>query len=178
MMRVTPPPPRVLPSPRCQASCWKTPPSICSSAATMRACRSERYSATSAAIGWFAMKASGFARLGRGNGAVADVAAVLHAIEADAVHGLIGAALRHLDGIPERGDAQHAPARGYGLLARQRRAGVEHLAVLGGRRQAADGVALARGVGIAVRGQHHAERGTAVPVGLGRVELAVHGRFD
>ena len=47
--------------------------------------------------------------------AVADVAAVLAAVEEDAVGDLIGALLRAAHVVAERGHAKHAPARGDDL---------------------------------------------------------------
>jgi hypothetical protein len=46
------------------------------------------------------------------DGAVADVAAELGAVEADALQHLVGVLLRRLHRVGQRGDAQHAAAGG------------------------------------------------------------------
>src|SRR3954468_24689686 len=98
--------------------------------------------------------------------AVADVLAVLHAVEADALHRLVRAGAGHLHGVAECGDAKDPAAARHERLALGARRGVEHAAIVRRRRNPGDGVALARIVGVAVRGHHDTERGAAVPFGL------------
>src|SRR4051812_26800127 len=105
-------------------------------------------------------------------GAVADVLAVLHAVEADLIDRLIGAGARHLHRVAERSDAEDTAAVGDDGLAFLAGTGVEHAAIVAWLRQAVDLVALARLIRIAVRGEHHAERRAAVPFGLGAIERA------
>jgi len=64
-----------------------------------------------------------------GNGAPADIAPHLAAIEVDSVGDFIGAFLRHLYHGTQRGDAQHAPAVGHHLAVLYGRAGVEHMRI-------------------------------------------------
>src|SRR5207244_11402903 len=56
--------------------------------------------------------------------AMSDITPHLNAVEADLLGDLVSAALRHLDVMAERGDAQHAPAASDHALAVQRGAGV------------------------------------------------------
>src|SRR5687768_4156106 len=158
MTRVSPPPP----SARCHASLRNFPPSSASRAATMRACRPERYSWTAS-----------FTLISLLQGAVADVLAVLHALEADGLERLVGAGARHLHRIAERGDAQYAPAVRHQGLAFEARTGMEHAAIGGRLGQSADPVALARLFGVAGGGEDYAERGTPVPLRLHLVERAL-----
>src|ERR1041385_6713486 len=84
------------------------------------------------------------------DGAVADVLAVLHAVEADALHRLVRACAGHLHRVAERGGAQHpAAVRDEGLALRAG-PGVEHPAIVRRHRNPCDRVALARIVWIAV----------------------------
>src|SRR4029077_15480310 len=98
--------------------------------------------------------------------AMADVAPVLHALIADALDRLVGAAARDAQGIAERGDAEHAAAAADELAVLQLGGGVEHAAV--GRRcgYPLDAIAFARLVGIAGGGEHHAEGAAPVPFRL------------
>src|ERR1051325_5223322 len=97
------------------------------------------------------------------DGAGADVLAVLHAVEADALHRLVRACAGHLHRVAERGGAQHpAAVRDEGLALRAG-PGVEHPAIVRRHRNPCDRVALARIVWIAVRGEHDTERRAAVP---------------
>src|SRR5580765_6117120 len=110
--------------------------------------------------------------------AVADVLAVLHAVEADALHRLVRARARHLHRVAQRGDAQDAAAACHQRLAVRAGPGVEYAAIVSGRRNPGDRVALARIVGIAMRGDHDAERGAAVPCGLDPRKLAGERALD
>src|SRR2546428_12207118 len=94
---------------------------------------------------------------------MADVAAKLHAVEADALDYVVGTCARDAQRIAERGDAHHAPAMGDERIALQPRAGVEHAAVGRRRGQAFDAIALARLVRIAGGGGHPAARAAARP---------------
>src|SRR5574341_1685911 len=86
--------------------------------------------------------------------AVADVATVLHALEANRLGDRIGAPLRGAQVPAQCRNGQHPPARGHDILSVQRRSGVEHVAILLRRRQAVNRVTLARGIRVAVRGKH------------------------
>src|SRR3954471_13348500 len=110
--------------------------------------------------------------------AVADVLAVLHAVEADALHRLVRARARHLHRVAERSDTQDPTAARHQRLAVRAGRGVEHAALVRGRRNPGDGVALARLVGIAVRRDHDAERGAAVPSGLDARKFAGERALD
>src|SRR5689334_4131311 len=67
-----------------------------------------------------------------GEGAVADVAPVLHAVEADAIDDLVGPAARHANRVAKSGDAKDATAVGQQLALLEACAGLENTAVLGG----------------------------------------------
>ena len=115
------------------------------------------------------------------DGAVADVAAELHAVEADGVDRLVGALLRRLDVVAERGDAEHAAAGGDDLAVLRGRAGVEDVHVVAGCRASGRPwmTSPLLGVsGIVGGGQHDAERDAAVPFGFDLVEAAVDGGFE
>src|SRR3972149_8966362 len=102
-------------------------------------------------------------------GAMAYVAAALHAVKAYAVDDMVSAVPRHFDRVAERGDAQHAPAVGDRLALGECGAGVEYVSILRGSRQPFDEIAFPRGNGVAGRGQHDAECGTPVPDRLDRL---------
>src|SRR5512133_2179610 len=101
-----------------------------------------------------------------GYGAMADVAAKLHAVEMDAFGRLIGAALRHLYAVAQGRYAQHPPAADQHLVAVQGRAGVENHAILGAFRvpgESGDDRACLRRVRIVGGSEHHAQGGAPVP---------------
>src|SRR5262249_42038384 len=116
--------------------------------------------------------------LARRDRVVADVAPQLHAVKLYLPGHLVGALLRGAHVVAQRGHAQHPAAAGDEVVAADRGAGVEHMAVLAGRRQAVDGIALARVVGVAGGGQHHAQRHPRVPLRLDLVERAVERMVD
>src|SRR5690606_18240212 len=129
MMRVRPPPPPG----RSQPSARKGRPSKASSRATMSCCSPVRYCLTAAV----SMSALACER------AVADVAAVLRAVEADRVGDGVGLGLRVAHAVAECGHAQHAAAGRDDILALHGGAGVEDVGVLTRRRrQAGDDVTL------------------------------------
>src|SRR5438128_11267522 len=111
-------------------------------------------------------------------GAVTDVLAELHAVETDPLGDLVGALGGDLDLVAQRRHAQHAPAVGHDLAAALGGAGVEYVEIVFVLRQSVDLVALARRVRIARGGEHDAERGTPIPLGLDLVEPAVDRMLD
>src|SRR2546423_15578154 len=96
---------------------------------------------------------------------MADVAAKLHAVEADLVDGLVGPRARDAQRVAERRDAENAAAVGDERIAGELRPGVEHAAVRPWSGDALDAVALARLVRIIRGGDHHAERAAPGPLG-------------
>src|SRR5690242_14953201 len=153
---VTPSPCSFSPGSFFQASARKAWPSISAMACVMRCC--SPVSQVRTAVMFASIRFSAL------HGAEADVAAVLRAVELDAAQDLVGALLRRLDGIRQRGDAQDAAAGRDRGVALRRGAGVEHHRVLRFLRQAADHIAVARVHRVAGGGHHHAQRGAAVPV--------------
>src|SRR2546423_12426846 len=97
---------------------------------------------------------------------MADVAAELHALEADALDHLVGAGARDAQRIAERADAHDATTVGEERIAFKPGARVEHAAIVRRRRQTVDPIALLRLVGIAGGGEHYAERAAAGPFGF------------
>ena len=71
-----------------------------------------------------------------------DILSILHAVEADRVHRLVGARARHLQRVAEGGHAENAPAVGDDALAFRPSAGMEDVAILGRPGQAGDLVAF------------------------------------
>src|SRR5690606_6032956 len=104
-----------------------------------------------------------------GDGPVADIVAVEHAVPANLLGQAVGLLLGIGDAGTDGGGAQHAAAGGDDLAVLQCGAGVEHLAVeLGGVIQAFDHVTLGVVARVAAGGQHHAHGRTRVP---GRLDL-------
>src|SRR5262245_41053248 len=64
------------------------------------------------------------------DGAISDVAAILHAVKADVFQRLVGQSLRAAHRVAERRDAEHAPAGGNNFAVGVSGAGMEHLGVL------------------------------------------------
>ena len=86
----------------------------------------------------------------------------------------VRSALRLPHGLAERSDAEHAAAARDHVLAGDRRS--RHGTPCSPRvatSSPVDGVAFARPVRIARRGEHHAERGATIPVGVDLIERAV-----
>src|SRR5918995_2412760 len=109
---------------------------------------------------------------------MADVLAVLHAVEADALERCVGPRAGDLDRIAERGDAKHPAAAGDDVLALETRPGMEHPAVGRGLWQPGDEVAFTRLIGITVRRDHHAEGRAPVPLRFDLVERALERALD
>src|SRR5208282_3182750 len=97
--------------------------------------------------------------------AMGDVAAVLHAIKADAADGLIGAGDGRLQAGAAGGDTEDAATGGDDTAIGEAGAGVEDLdAVEGvGALQSGDGLAGLIGAGIAARGHDDADAGVGTP---------------
>ena len=109
------------------------------------------------------------------DGAVTNILAELHAFPANLGDSLVGALLGQLDVFAQGGDAQHAAAVGHHLAVLVGGAGVENVAVIAeavGLGQAADDVALLRGVRVVGGSQYDPECDTAVPLGLDLIERA------
>src|SRR5688572_17434441 len=109
---------------------------------------------------------------------MADVLAVLHAVEADALEPVVGPCAGNLYRIAERGYAKHPAAAGHEVLALESCPGMEHLAVGSGLGQPADEVAFTRLIGITVRRDHHAEGRAPVPLRFDLVEGALERALD
>src|SRR5690606_7396887 len=65
-----------------------------------------------------------------GDGAVADIAAVLAVLPADLLHALVGALLCGGDSVAQGGDTQYAAAAGEHLVAVRAGAGVEYFQII------------------------------------------------
>ena len=61
---------------------------------------------------------------------MADVTAVLHAVETDLVNNFVGAFLRGARVVAQCGHAQHPSAAGHHILVAQRGAGMEHMEII------------------------------------------------
>src|SRR5215472_12155748 len=105
--------------------------------------------------------------------AMADVPAVVHALEPNRLDAGVGRALRLAHGLAQRRDTEHTAARGHRLAVDERRTCVEYLAFLARRGNARDDVAFARRFGIAGSREHDAECGAAIPLRLDLIERAL-----
>src|SRR5882724_7716883 len=105
------------------------------------------------------------------NGAVADVAAILHQVPVNRVHELVRLSLRGGDGAAQADRAEYPPAGGDDLRAFAAGAGVEHFSgqPCGGI-ETADRISLTVGVGVAAGRHYDAERRARVPTSGGGVQ--------
>src|SRR5207302_108759 len=139
-----------------------------SSASTIVLCSAPKYRNTAALSMALALP----------HGAIADVRAVLRALETDLLHGFVGPGAGDAHRVAQRRDAQHASAARQELLAGEASPRVENPAFRRGRRHAFDAVSAARLFRVAVRGEHHTQGGAPVPLGSGAVEPAFHRALD
>src|SRR6266571_4961017 len=112
------------------------------------------------------------------DGSVSNIAAALHAVEADVLYDPVGAPLSRFDRVPEGGHAQHASSRRDDLAVLQRGARVKYPEVLPCGGKAGDDIAFFRRIRITRCRQHHAERDTAVPFRVDAIQAALHGMLD
>src|SRR6185369_12729543 len=170
MIRLMPPPP----SARCQESRPNIVPSIASSRPTMRSCSPVKYSAAlSMSIVTMPARRALASAASRDQRVVADVGAILHAVEMNESDGGVGIALGVPHVVPQRGDAKHAPAAGHDLAVGNRSGGMKHLALVARLIETGDDIAAARVAGIAGGGEDDAERDSPVPLRVDPVERAV-----
>src|SRR5262249_54334791 len=117
--------------------------------------------------------AAWFSAYARGDGAMADVSTVLHAVEVNRTDRAVSGALRLPNRLAERSHAEHPATARYDRLARERRPRVEDFGIFLRRAEAGDRVALPGLVRIAGRGQHDSQRSAAIPFRFDAVELSV-----
>jgi predicted metal-binding membrane protein len=112
------------------------------------------------------------------NGAIADVAAVLHQVPVNRVHEVVRLSLRGGDGIAQTDRAEYAPAGGDDLRAFPAGAGVKDFSGQPCRGiETADRITLTVTVGVAAGRHHDAERRARVPAGTGSVQRAGERRL-
>src|SRR6185436_8498868 len=104
--------------------------------------------------------------------AIADVAAVLHAVPVDGIRQQVRVALRVAHGVAKCDGAEHPPAvRDHATFLIQSCAGVEDLAgQFRGFLEPVDDVAFAHGVRVSAGGHHDAQRRARVPLRLHLIE--------